>query len=82
MPKNLAAIQDLYHTAITFLVGYSFQLLGGLVILGAGFIVARWAGNAALRLQEHRNVDVTLRQSHCEHGQAPRHWYVRRDRAR
>ena len=62
MPQDLATIQSLYRTIMTFLVGYSFQLFGGVVILIAGFVVARWAGNAVLRLQARRNVDVTLRQ--------------------
>lgn len=62
MPQDLATLQSLYRTIMTFLVGYSFQLIGGIVILLAGFIVARWAGNAVLRLQARRNVDVTLRQ--------------------
>ncbi|MSR14935.1 MAG: mechanosensitive ion channel family protein [Gammaproteobacteria bacterium] len=62
MPPDLAVIQDLYQTVIKFLVSYSFQLLGGLVIVVAGFIVARWAGNALLVFQARRNVDVTLRQ--------------------
>jgi small conductance mechanosensitive channel len=62
MPQNLAVIEDFYRPIIEFLVGYSFQLVGGLVILVVGFAVARWASNALLRIQARRNVDVTLRQ--------------------
>jgi small conductance mechanosensitive channel len=55
-------VQRIYEFVIQFLVGYSFQLFGAIVILVAGVIVAGWTAKALLRAQERRNVDVTLRQ--------------------
>jgi small conductance mechanosensitive channel len=61
MPQDLTAVQNIYRTLESYLVAYSFQVIGALLILAAGFLVARWTGNAILRVQERRNVDVTLR---------------------
>jgi small conductance mechanosensitive channel len=55
-------IQQIYQVAINFLVGYSFQILGAILVIAAGFLVGRWLSNLLLKLQEKRNVDVTLRQ--------------------
>ena len=62
MRQEFDTLQRVYESAVAFLVNYSFQLVGAMLILAAGFIVARAAGQAVLRLQERRNVDVTLRQ--------------------
>lgn len=59
--EKVETIQRVYDFIIQFLVGYSFQLLGAIVILAAGVIVAGWTARALLRVQERRNVDVTLR---------------------
>lgn len=62
MMEEMASLQRAGTLALDFLVNYSFQLLGGMLILIAGLIVARWTGRALLRVLERRNVDVTLRQ--------------------
>ncbi len=59
---KVEVVQRIYEFVIQFLVGYSFQLLGAIVILIAGVIIAGWTAKALLRTQERRNVDVTLRQ--------------------
>ncbi|MCC5885788.1 MAG: mechanosensitive ion channel family protein [Gammaproteobacteria bacterium] len=48
--------------AVDFMVTYSFQIVGAVIIMIVGYLVSNWAGNAILRLQERRNIDVTLRQ--------------------
>lgn len=48
--------------ALDFMVTYSFQIVGAVIIMIVGYLVSNWAGNAILRLQERRNIDVTLRQ--------------------
>ncbi len=65
----LALVQDEVEWAtraveqtFDFMVTYSFQILGAVIILIVGYLLSNWAGNAILRLQERRNVDVTLRQ--------------------
>ena len=62
MKEELELAQQVYDVIVGFLVTYSFQLIGGVVILIAGFVVGGWVSRAVLRLQERRNVDVTLRQ--------------------
>lgn len=62
MQEELDTLQRVYALVVDFFVRYSFQVLGALLILLAGFIVARWVGNLLLRAQERRHVDVTLRQ--------------------
>ena len=62
MTDQIETVQRIYDVAIQFVVSYSFQLLGAILILIAGFIVASVASRAMLRVQERRNVDVTLRQ--------------------
>ncbi|HTK99531.1 MAG TPA: mechanosensitive ion channel domain-containing protein [Pseudomonadales bacterium] len=62
MTDKVDTVQRIYEFVIQFLVGYSFQLFGAIVILVAGVIVAGWTAKALLRAQERRNVDVTLRQ--------------------
>ena len=60
--QQLELVQQIYQTLVDFLVGYSFQILGAIIVVVAGFLIGRWVANALLRVQEKRNVDVTLRQ--------------------
>ena len=62
MDKELELAQQAYDVVVDFVVNYSFQLVGAIIILIVGFIVGGWVARALLRLQERRNVDVTLRQ--------------------
>ncbi len=55
-------LAQIYQVAVDYLVGYSFQLLGAVLVIVAGFIVGRWISNFMLRVLEKRNVDITLRQ--------------------
>ena len=61
MREQLDLVQQVYQQIITFLVEQSFQVLGALLVVAAGFMVARWVAAALLRVQERRDVDVTLR---------------------
>ena len=62
LAQELEMVEQVYELIVSFLVTYSFQIAGAMVILVAGFIVAGWVARALLRMQEHRDVDVTLRQ--------------------
>lgn len=62
MNSELAVVQQVYGLVVDFLVNYSFQLTGALIILAAGFVAGSWVAGILLRIQERRNVDVTLRQ--------------------
>lgn len=60
MEQELNRLQTLYDALVAFVVNYSFQLLGAVVILLVGLIIAarvgRWVENICLR----KNLDVTL----------------------
>jgi small conductance mechanosensitive channel len=62
MEKELEVFTQAYQLIVTFLVSYSFQLVGAMVILVAGFVVGGWVARVMLGVLEKRNVDVTLRQ--------------------
>lgn len=62
MEKELELAQQAYDVVVNFVVNYSFQLVGAVIILIVGFIVGGWVSRLLLRVQERRNVDVTLRQ--------------------
>lgn len=62
MAQEVGTLQQVLQLVTNFLVTYAFQLAGAVIILIAGFVVANWVSRALLRLQERRNVDITLRQ--------------------
>ena len=62
MENELKLVQEVYELIVAFMVNYSFQLFGAVLILFAGYIVAGLVSKAVLKLQEKQNVDVTLRQ--------------------
>ncbi len=62
MEEQLDLVAEVYQLIVNFLVTYSFQVLGALLVLALGFLVGGWISRAVLRLMTHRNVDVTLRE--------------------
>lgn len=62
MEEQLDLVAEVYQLIVNFLVNYSFQLLGALLVLALGFVVGGWISRAVLRLMEHRGVDLTLRE--------------------
>ncbi|BBB26020.1 mechanosensitive ion channel family protein [Amphritea japonica] len=58
--EELATLTHFYGLIIDFFVNYSFQVIGAVIILIIGLIVARWVGRLTLRLCLRHNVDVTL----------------------
>ncbi|MGH1372916.1 MAG: mechanosensitive ion channel family protein [Cellvibrionaceae bacterium] len=64
MEENLKAELDqasaIYDMVIEFFVNYSFQILGAVLILLAGMLIARKIGNLVQRLCEKKNLDITL----------------------
>ncbi|MEE8079551.1 MAG: mechanosensitive ion channel domain-containing protein [Pseudomonadales bacterium] len=61
MQEQIDLIQQVYELIVNFVVAYSFQLLGAVLVLILGFVVGGWVSRALLRIQEKREVDVTLR---------------------
>jgi len=58
--QELETISHFYTLIIDFFVNYSFQVIGAIIILIIGLIIARWVGNVVQRLCLKNNVDVTL----------------------
>ncbi len=60
LQQELEQASAIYAMIVEFFVNYSFQILGAVVILIIGLIVARKIGNLVLRLCEKKNLDITL----------------------
>lgn len=64
MEDNLKAELDqasaIYNMIIEFFVNYSFQIVGAVLILFAGMLIARKIGNLVLSLCEKKGLDITL----------------------
>ena len=58
--EELASLAHFYTLIIDFFVNYSFQVIGAIIILIIGLIIARWIANLTLRLCQKNNVDITL----------------------
>ncbi|UTW04790.1 mechanosensitive ion channel [Amphritea atlantica] len=57
---ELATLTQFYTLIIDFFVNYSFQVIGAIIILIIGLIIARWIGKLTLGVCLRHNVDVTL----------------------
>jgi small conductance mechanosensitive channel len=63
MDKPMQAIdtlQQIIAKLVDFFVNYSFQVLGAIIVLIAGAIVAHWAQSLIFALLRKRNFDITL----------------------
>jgi small conductance mechanosensitive channel len=60
MEEKIQAVQKIFDLIIDFLVKYSFQVAGAIVVLLAGWIVARAIASFVLRFLEKKQLDVTL----------------------
>ncbi|OGW80798.1 MAG: mechanosensitive ion channel protein MscS [Omnitrophica bacterium RIFCSPLOWO2_12_FULL_44_17] len=60
MEKEITALQKILNTAIEFTVNYSFQVLGAIVVLVLGWLIARWVSGQCLALFERKKLDITL----------------------
>mgnify|MGYP002629853480 CR=1 FL=1 len=58
--EELEQVSAIYNMIVTYLVTYSFQILGALVILAIGVYLGRRTGDLVLKLCEKRNMDITL----------------------
>lgn len=60
MEKELDTIQKLIDTVMAFFVNYSFQVLGAVIVLIVGNLLANWAAAAIFKLMQKKNLDITL----------------------
>ncbi|MCI5108190.1 MAG: mechanosensitive ion channel [Pseudomonadales bacterium] len=60
MDQELAQVTEIYNMIVTYLVTYSFQILGAMVILVVGFMIARRVSSWLYELLQRKKLDVTL----------------------
>jgi small conductance mechanosensitive channel len=60
MNQDFDKFQAIYDTVIEFLIGYGFQVIGAVIILSIGLILAKVFGSVVLKLCIKGNIDVTL----------------------
>jgi small conductance mechanosensitive channel len=60
MQEEINAAQKLIDTIVNFFVNYSFQVVGAIIILVIGILVARAVSSFLLRFFERKEFDVTL----------------------
>jgi len=60
MQDEIQTAQRLIDMAIDFLVNYSFQIIGAILVLVAGILAGKFAASFLLTLLEKKNVDITL----------------------
>lgn len=60
MQQEIETIQQIYNVVVEFVIGYSFQILGAIIILVVGVKAASWLGGLVTRLCERKNIDITL----------------------
>ncbi len=58
--QELVQFQEIYNLVVEFFVNYSFQIIGALIILMLGLLVAGKVSNWSLALMQRHNLDVTL----------------------
>jgi small conductance mechanosensitive channel len=60
MEQGVRSAEKIITSVIDFFVNYSFQVLGAILVLIAGFVVARLVFSVLLGAFEKRKVDITL----------------------
>lgn len=58
--SELEFVQKLINTLIEFFVNYSFQVLGAIIILIVGGMIAGWVSRLLIKAFEKKKMDVTL----------------------
>jgi small conductance mechanosensitive channel len=62
MKQGLTTLQNAFNVVIEFLVNYSFQIVGAVIILFVGLFAARRLSNLTVKMCQKRNLDDTLTQ--------------------
>lgn len=60
MEEEIQAVQKVVDLIIDFFVRYSFQVAGAIIVLLAGWIIARAVGSFVLRFLEKKELDITF----------------------
>ncbi len=60
MEEELQQAQAVYKLITEFFINYSFQILGAIIILVLGFLVARKVSDIVFKICERKELDITL----------------------
>jgi small conductance mechanosensitive channel len=60
MQEEIQTVQKLIDIVIDFIVNYSFQVVGAILVLVIGVLVARAVSSFFLKLFERKEIDITL----------------------
>jgi len=60
MEQEIEQVTEIYNLITTYLVTYSFQILGAIIIMSIGVFIARKTGNFVFDIAEKRGLDITL----------------------
>ena len=58
---GVSTLEQLIDILLEFIVSYSFQVIGAIIILVIGIMIARWASKIVIKLCEKKEIDITLR---------------------
>ena len=58
--QEMTTVQKTIDTVVAFFVNYSFEVLGALIVLVLGFMIANWLGNLIFGAMQKKNIDITL----------------------
>jgi len=60
MQEEMAVVQKLYSTVVEFIVQYSFQIIGAIIILLLGVKLANWLARMVISFGDKKKFDPTL----------------------
>ena len=60
MEEEIRTVQRIIDLGVDFLVKYSFQVFGAVIILIVGVFIAKWTASFLLKLFEKKHLDITL----------------------
>jgi small conductance mechanosensitive channel len=60
MQDQISALQRILDKVIEFLVNYSFQAVGAIIVLIVGVVLSNWTSRALLALFAKRHLDITV----------------------
>lgn len=60
MNKELTALQTMINTLVQFFINYSFQVVGAVIVLIIGGMIANWVQKLIFRISKKKNLDITV----------------------
>jgi hypothetical protein len=64
MQQEFEVVQQVYELVINFLVTYSFQIAGAVVIVVAGFIVGSWVSRGRFGFNKKNGAEAPFEYEH------------------